>query len=284
MRSGARAWASAITAIAVVVPLTAVGPSFAAGGLFRHSRGEPLPDPHLTPGATFNVSVATVCRRGYATSVRDVPESEKQRAYAEYGVLHHATDQYEIDHLIPLELGGNNSLANLWPELNDHPHGFLNTKDILENRLHSLVCTGAMSLRSAQTRIASNWVLAYHRYMGVWPSFTAPTPVTSTTRSTGTNTPPGSSGVRITSVLATVAPGGTETLHAHSARSGDSCDLTVVLASGRHSTAKGLGVTSTDVHGDATWSWRIGSDTGAGVAHVTVTCEDGVAQSSFIVT
>ena len=93
MRSGARAWASAITAIAVVVPLTAVGPSFAAGGLFRHSRGEPLPDPHLTPGATFNVSVATVCRRGYATSVRDVPESEKQRAYAEYGVLHHATDQ-----------------------------------------------------------------------------------------------------------------------------------------------------------------------------------------------
>src|ERR1039458_1862670 len=122
--------AVAFAAVSLVLPATA----FAAAAHFRYSHGEPLNDLRVTPGVTFHVAAATICRSGYATSVRDVPESKKNQVYAEYGITHHATDQYEVDHLISLELGGSNAIGNLWPELNDHPKGYLNSKDILENR------------------------------------------------------------------------------------------------------------------------------------------------------
>jgi hypothetical protein len=36
---------------------------------------------------------------------RNVPESEKRQVYAEYRIRSHSSGQYEVDHLIPLELG-----------------------------------------------------------------------------------------------------------------------------------------------------------------------------------
>ena len=101
--------AVAFAAVSLVLPAAA----FAATAHFRYSHGEPLNDLRVTPGVTFHVGVATICRSGYATSVRDVPESEKNQVYAEYGITHHTTDQYEIDHLISLELGGSNAIGNL---------------------------------------------------------------------------------------------------------------------------------------------------------------------------
>ena len=133
----------AVVALSLVGLICATS-AFAAGGKFRYSHDEPLNDLRVTPGARFNVTVATICRPGYATSVRDVPESEKRSVYSEYGIAQHSTNQYEIDHLIPLELGGSNSISNLWPELNDHPRGYLNGKDILENYLHVRVCAGTV--------------------------------------------------------------------------------------------------------------------------------------------
>jgi hypothetical protein len=50
------------------------------------------------------------------------------------------------------------------------------------------------------------------------------------------------------------------------------------------SSARGLGPTAADARGDATWTWTIGSRTGAGIARVTVTCDAGVARSTFVVT
>ena len=197
----------------LALPFVTVNSAFAAGGHFRRSHGEPLNDIHVTPGATFNVSTATICRSGYASSVRYVPQSEKNRVYAEYGILHHSTNQYEIDHLISLELGGSNSISNLWPELNDHPHGYLNSKDILENRLHSLVCSGALSLNSAQRQISTDWVLTYHEYLGAWPSGRTSTPLPTTTRGPGTTAPSTPFGVRMSIVFASVAPGGTPFPH-----------------------------------------------------------------------
>ena len=275
--------ATVVAVFLAAVPLLAGGDASAAQGHYRRSHGEPLNDPRVTPGSTFVVSTATVCRSGYASSVRDVPQSEKNLVYAEYGILHHATNQYEIDHLISLELGGNNAVSNLWPEPNDHPRGYLNSKDILENRLHALVCARTLTLRSAQRQIATDWVVAYHTYFGAWPSGRASTPGPTATRAPVTTSPPTTAGVRISIDFASVPPGGTETLHARSSKPTDSCTLVVILPSGRTSTARGLGPTAADTRGDATWTWTIGSRTGAGIARVTVTCGAGVARSTFVV-
>ena len=76
---------------------------------------------------------------------------------------------YEEDHLIALELGGHpTSPDNLWAE----PwFGAWNArvKDRLENRLHQLVCSGKLDLKTAQQAIASNWIEAYKRYVGPEP-------------------------------------------------------------------------------------------------------------------
>jgi hypothetical protein len=137
-----------------------------------HARGYglySLPDSRCTPGA-IDPAVRqsnlgrTICRSGYSESVRppeSVTEREKRaslRAYGDHRRLHY----YEYDHLVSLELGGaGNDRRNLWPEPGFSP----NPKDSLENRLHSRVCHGRMSLSAAQLAVARDWVAAYHRYM-----------------------------------------------------------------------------------------------------------------------
>ena len=122
-----------------------------------------LPDSACTPGAIFpNVTTQQICQSGYASSVRNVPTSEKDQVYAEYSIYHHYAGQYEVDHLVSLELGGSNDIANLWPEAASPKPGF-HEKDQVENYLHDQVCSGAMSLSDAQTQIATNWLAVYNR-------------------------------------------------------------------------------------------------------------------------
>jgi len=71
----------------------------------------------------------------------------------------------EIDHIVSLELGGSNDIANLFPEPGFGPADY-HVKDRLENRLHDLVCSGAMTLRAAQQGIARDWEALYTRVFG----------------------------------------------------------------------------------------------------------------------
>jgi len=89
--------------------------------------------------------------------------------------------------------------------------------------------------------------------------------------------------VTITHVIASVAPGDSESLTIRSSKAKDSCTLSVTLPSGRMSESKGLGTTITDTHGNATWTWEVGTRTGAGTANVTVSCGAGVAYGTFVV-
>lgn len=119
-----------------------------------------LQNPRLTPGATARVSLSQVCAEGYAETVRDVPIDEKEQVYAEYGITHHAPGAYEVDHLIPLELGGSNSIRNLWPQPYKSPWN-AHVKDKLEDALHHRVCSGQLDLQAAQQMIRTDWVAAY---------------------------------------------------------------------------------------------------------------------------
>lgn len=87
----------------------------AAGGLGQQSSSI-LPDPKLTPGDSFAITSQDLCVPGYTKKVRNVPAVMKREVYEEYGVILHGSGDYGVDHLIPLELGGSNSIKNLWPE------------------------------------------------------------------------------------------------------------------------------------------------------------------------
>jgi hypothetical protein len=125
------------------------------------------PDSVMTPGAVLDVSDTDVCTPGYSKRVRHVTSDTKRAVYAEYGITGHEPGAYEIDHLISLEIGGSNSIKNLWPESHLTEPWNAQVKDKLENRLHRLVCAGAISLKEAQDAIARDWIAAYKTYMPV---------------------------------------------------------------------------------------------------------------------
>ena len=130
------------------------------------------PDRACSPGAYYSrLTKRVICSATFrTTSIRNVPEAEKFAVEREYGL---APGRYgralEIDHIVSLELGGSNDIANLFPERLDAHPGY-RVKDRLENRLHDLVCGGAMRLRTAQRRIAANWQALYEDVFGVAPS------------------------------------------------------------------------------------------------------------------
>ncbi len=123
----------------------------------------PLQDSACTPGAIIaSATKDVICQPGYARSVRNVPTSEKDQVYAEYDIASHSPGEYEVDHLVSLELGGSNDIANLWPEAASPKPGF-HQKDKVENYLHDQVCSGAISLQQAQIEIATNWLTVYNQ-------------------------------------------------------------------------------------------------------------------------
>ena len=121
------------------------------------------PDPNLTPGVFLaDATLDKICQKGYTSTVRYVTEAQKNEVFREYGLQR--SGEYEVDHLISLELGGSNDTRNLWPQSYS---GIWNArlKDGLENRLHTLVCMGKVTLREAQYDISTNWIQAYCKYM-----------------------------------------------------------------------------------------------------------------------
>ena len=78
----------------------ALGKQTKSSGCVAHGG---LSDSACTPGAIFaNATVQQICTSGYASSVRNVPFSEADQAYAEYGIYHHYSGEFELDHLVPL--------------------------------------------------------------------------------------------------------------------------------------------------------------------------------------
>lgn len=123
-----------------------------------------MQDPACTPGA-FNPTVtADVLRSGrFRTGcVRNCVSTQAQKriVYERYGV-HKDRATCELDHLVPLELGGADTLENIWPECG--PAGaeglkvYFKEKDLVEDYLTASVKNGSMQLREAQTGIAKDW-------------------------------------------------------------------------------------------------------------------------------
>ena len=111
----------------------------------------------------MDVTKDDICVSGYSSKVRNVPQAVKEQAYSDYGITHRNPGQYEIDHLISLELGGSNSIRNLWPQSYITKPWNAHVKDALENRLHQEVCSGQTDLKQAQREISGDWIAAYKK-------------------------------------------------------------------------------------------------------------------------
>jgi len=147
-------------------------PALAKNGQPSQSLTQPgyLPRRDLTPGAidprvTQGNIANTICRRGYTATVRppyEYSNAMKHRLMRAYGVTGSIHD-YELDHLIPLELGGcPNCETNLWPQPRNAFPG-AREKDEVEDYLNREVCSGAMPLAEAQREIARDWYAVYKR-------------------------------------------------------------------------------------------------------------------------
>jgi hypothetical protein len=126
------------------------------------------PDPRLTPGAVLSTDTALVCAPGYSRTVRHTSGQLKAFVYREYGI-DRRQGHYEMDHLIPLGIGGADVAANLWPESYDTLPWNAAVKDELEDFLHREVCAGRIPIEEAQKEIAEDWIVAYRKYIGPKP-------------------------------------------------------------------------------------------------------------------
>jgi hypothetical protein len=138
----------ALVLVAAVVVLFAHG---------HHHRADAiLADPTRTPGV-LNPEVtqadirSTICRRGWTETIRppvsytNALKVKQMWQYRETGSL----SDYQEDHLISLELGGNpTDPRNLWPE----PYPRAADVDKIENELNAEVCSGQLTLAQAQQR------------------------------------------------------------------------------------------------------------------------------------
>ncbi|BDC51995.1 hypothetical protein F183_A43100 [Bryobacterales bacterium F-183] len=150
-----------------VAGLTATVALFVAA-IFWQARPPKLfdqPDPRLTPGRiqTQQLNLTRVC---LASEEQHVPLSDARamEVFRRYAIAKPKPGQFEIDYLIPPDLGGSPHPDNLWPQ--PYHAGVWNShvKDALEDHLHNLVCSGQLDLATAQQDLKTGWITAYQKY------------------------------------------------------------------------------------------------------------------------
>ena len=123
------------------------------------------PDPSLTPGAIRATDAAAICSVGTA-QFRHWDRARADRIFESYHIARKDRIQYTLDHLVPLEIGGADTIENIWPEPRRSLAGEWDdeAKDQLERRLAVLVCDGSLPVTEAQRAIAEDWTAAYQQY------------------------------------------------------------------------------------------------------------------------
>jgi hypothetical protein len=140
----------------LVAGILVVGLIVLALSHLRH-HGSPavvLPNPTLAPGA-INPDVTqanigkTICVRGWTKTVRP-PTSYTSALKVQQLKAYHlpgSPADYQEDHLISLEMGGNpTDPRNLWPE----PYPRAAQVDKIENELNGEICSGKLTLAEAR--------------------------------------------------------------------------------------------------------------------------------------
>lgn len=114
-------------------------------------------DPALTPGALCTPGSRDF--EGYAEQGnfarcrRNVSRSRKRHVRATYGIDRNDPQRYEIDHYIPLSIGGSNEMSNLWPM----PEPDAREKSRFEFMVFERVTRGEISQSEAIAMFRARW-------------------------------------------------------------------------------------------------------------------------------
>ena len=116
-----------------------------------------IPNAKLTPGRV-------------ATSDKDRHEvtiAMEQQVFRRYHLPWERRAEFKIDHLIPRELGGADTIDNLWPQkIRARPYG-ADRKELLAQVLLQKVRAGQMTLAQAQEEIRRDWIDAFIDHVGM---------------------------------------------------------------------------------------------------------------------
>jgi hypothetical protein len=116
-----------------------------------------VPNPKLTPGRAARTEKE---RRGVTIKL-------EQKVFARYRLPWARRAEFKIDHLIPSELGGADTVDNLWPQsVRARPYG-ADRKELLVEVLLEKIRTGRMTLAQAQEEISRDWIDAFIDHLGM---------------------------------------------------------------------------------------------------------------------
>jgi hypothetical protein len=128
-------------------------------GLAAHAQAEDdmMPNRKLTPG---KVARQDKDRNG-------VTEEMERRVFDRYHIPWRRRPEFKVDHLIPTELGGADTIDNLWPQsLYTKPYHALR-KELLTQCLLARVAEGKITLAKAQREISEDWISCFVDYLGI---------------------------------------------------------------------------------------------------------------------
>jgi hypothetical protein len=116
-----------------------------------------LPNPKLTPGRVAESE----------KDLRGVTVAMEQKVFARYKLLWQYRAEFKIDHLIPRELGGADTIDNLWPQrIRVKPYGS-DRKELLTEVLLQKVRANKMTVANAQEEIRRDWIDAFIDHVGM---------------------------------------------------------------------------------------------------------------------
>ena len=116
-----------------------------------------VPNPKLTPG---RVAERDKDRRGVSIQM-------EQKVFSRYRLRWERRREFKIDHLIPSELGGADTIDNLWPQrVKARPYG-ADRKELLTEVLLQKIRAGKMTLAQAQEEIRRDWIDAFIDHVGM---------------------------------------------------------------------------------------------------------------------
>jgi len=116
-----------------------------------------LPDRKLTPG---RVARSDKDRRG-------VTEEIERSVFDRYHITWRRGPAVKVDHLIPVELGGADTVENLWPQsLYARPYN-AQRKELLTKCLLARIAAGQMTLAQAQKEMSEDWISCFIDQLGI---------------------------------------------------------------------------------------------------------------------